>query len=117
MSLLLSVTVFIVMLSVIIAECNSFYCYAECHYAGCRGASNRHIIRRPFILRTEQKFNHYILKYEIQRQYLQYFIFFIIYERAQKARVLHCTMLERLAMGKHSSLLGPLKARTKMKCC
>jgi hypothetical protein len=28
-----------VLLRVIYAECRIFYCYAECHYAECRGAT------------------------------------------------------------------------------
>ncbi len=44
----------------------------------------------------------------LQRPYSQYLIFFVTYEWAQHAKVLHCTRLERLANGKHSRLLGPL---------
>ncbi len=36
-----------------------------------------------------------------------HFIFFTTYEWAQQARVLHNTLLERLANNKNSSLLGP----------
>jgi hypothetical protein len=38
-------------------------------------------------------------------QYSQHFIFFITYESAQQARVLHKTMLERLAISKLAYLL------------
>jgi hypothetical protein len=34
-------------------------------------------------------------------------LFFITCEWAQQVRVLHCTSLERLTRGKHSSLIGP----------
>ncbi len=45
--------------------------------------------------------------YRAQGAYSQHFIFFVTYHWAQKARVLHYTRLERLARGKHSSLLDP----------
>ncbi len=38
----------------------------------------------------------------------QQFIFFATYECAQEARVYNYNRLEKLAMDKHSSLLGPL---------
>jgi hypothetical protein len=38
--------------------------------------------------------------------YSQHFIFFVTYEWAQNARVLHLTRLETLIRDKHSSLLG-----------
>ncbi len=41
-----------------------------------------------------------------QGPYSQHFIFFVTYELAIITTVLHYTKLERLAMDKHSSLLG-----------
>jgi hypothetical protein len=38
---------------------------------------------------------------------LSHFIFFVTYERAQLARVLHYTKLEGIPSYKHSSLSGP----------
>ncbi len=38
--------------------------------------------------------------------YAQHFIFFITYEWAQLANVLHYTILERLAIDKQSNLYG-----------
>jgi hypothetical protein len=41
-----------------------------------------------------------------QGPYLQHLIFFVTFVSAQYVRVLHYTRLDRLAMVKHSSLLG-----------
>ncbi len=43
-------------------------------------------------------------------QYSKPLFFFVTYERAQKARVLHYAGLERLAIDKHSSLLGQFES-------
>ncbi len=48
------------------------------------------------------------------RLYSQHFIFFLTYEWAQKAIVLHYPWLKGFSSEKHSSLFG---ARKKMKCC
>jgi hypothetical protein len=45
----------------------------------------------------------------------QHFSFFITYERAQKARVLHWARQERPARDKHSSLFGQFESFTNKK--
>ncbi len=55
---------------------------------------------------TEIKVSLYVWQSCEQGPYSQHSIFFITYESAQKARVFHNTMLERLTSDKHSNLLG-----------
>ncbi len=43
-----------------------------------------------------------------QGTYSKHFIFFVTYESAQQARVLHNTRLERLANEKHSNFISPI---------
>jgi len=47
-----------------------------------------------------------VLWIQSQRPYSQNFNFFVTYESAQQARVLHKTTPERLASNKHSNLFG-----------
>ncbi len=49
-----------------------------------------------------------LLRVKLQGPYSQQFIFFEAYEWAQLVRALYYTSLEKLAIDKHSSLLGPL---------
>ncbi len=58
----------------------------------------------PLVLYEENE----VVQIQFQGPCSQHFIFFLIYEWAQYARVLHHTRLERLASEKHSSLLCPL---------
>jgi hypothetical protein len=44
--------------------------------------------------------------------YSQHFIFFLIYKRVQRAKVLYYSKLENLVTDKHSSLLGPFLSYT-----
>ncbi len=48
-----------------------------------------------------------VLRIRTLGTYWKHFIFFMIYESVQKARLLHTVKLERLDKDKHSSLLGP----------
>ncbi len=47
--------------------------------------------------------------------YLKHFILFVTDEQAPKARVFHYNGLERRAMNKHSSLLGPYESNAENK--
>jgi hypothetical protein len=66
------------------------------------------------LIKSDLKLFYNVMKYSLtfkrndQGPYSQHFIFFVTYEFAQWAWVLHCTRLERLAMDKQSSLLVPL---------
>ncbi len=58
----------------------------------------------PFVSYAENE----VLWIRLQGLYPQYFIFFVAYEWAQFARVLHYTKLKRLAWDQQSSLFGSL---------
>jgi hypothetical protein len=49
----------------------------------------------------------FLQRYIVHVSYLQHFIFIVTSKLAQKARMLHYTWLERFALDKHYSLLGP----------
>jgi hypothetical protein len=49
--------------------------------------------------------------------FFQHLIFFVTYELAQKARVLHISWVEMFVRDKHTSLLDPFISYEKMNCC
>jgi hypothetical protein len=91
-----------------------------CYNALGRGNANSgHItnLDQSTFLRYLWVFQMILVLLNVKGLYSEQFIFFLTYEWAQSARVLHYIRLERLARGKHCILLGPFMSYKKLKCC